>query len=127
MLSSCFNHSLQHVPLFSFEFQSFLHYYTCTVGNSLWYMLHGCAITKNTEVMTLLLVWMTIRIKFLSNYICIQMNNHMACSYSHQICDQISEINHFVTFDILNISRSNKALHSINQYCSEHRISLCHE
>ena len=37
------------------------------------------------------------------------------------------KINHFVTFDILNISTSNKALHSINQHCSEHRISLCHE
>ena len=37
------------------------------------------------------------------------------------------KINHFVTFDTLNISSSNKALHSTNQLFSEHRISLCNE
>jgi len=33
------------------------------------------------------------------------------------------KINHFFTFETLNISSSNKTLHSTNQHCSEHRIS----
>jgi len=37
------------------------------------------------------------------------------------------KISHFVTFDTLNISSSNKALHCTNQPFSEHRISLCYE
>ena len=37
------------------------------------------------------------------------------------------KINDFVTFDTLNISNSNNALHSTNKHCSEHRISLYHE
>ena len=37
------------------------------------------------------------------------------------------KINHFVTFNTLNISSSNKALHSTNQHCSELKISLYHE
>ena len=37
------------------------------------------------------------------------------------------KIYHFVTFDTLNISSSNQALHSTNQHCSKHRISLYHE
>ena len=37
------------------------------------------------------------------------------------------KINHFVTFDTLNISSLNKAFHSINQHNSELSISLYHE
>jgi len=38
------------------------------------------------------------------------------------------KINHFVTFDTINISivSSSKALHSTNQHCFEHRIFLYH-
>ena len=37
------------------------------------------------------------------------------------------KINHFVTFDTLNISSSNKTLHSTNKHYFEHRIFLYHE
>ena len=36
------------------------------------------------------------------------------CCTLQYTCDRISEIDYFVTFDTLNISSSNKALHSIN-------------
>jgi len=37
------------------------------------------------------------------------------------------KINHFVTFGTLNISSSNKVLHSTSRHCSEYRIIQYHE
>jgi len=57
----------------------------------------------------------------------IDSSPHMAAIISMLYVTEFQKINHFVTFDTLNISSSNKALHSTNRHCNEYRISQYHE